>query len=72
MTPEQKRIAALEKLLAAYVDADDTLSGGKWERLNAQWLKVKRDSIRLLAESKNRKIAKAHKDLLQDLPGGEE
>lgn len=41
-------IKALAKALQRYVAEDDTREGGKWEEINAPWLKVKRDAETLL------------------------
>ena len=39
---------ALREVLAQYVKEDETYEGGKWEEINAPWLKIKRDAQALL------------------------
>ena len=39
---------ALRKVLAQYVEEDETYEGGVWEERNAHWLKIKREAQALL------------------------
>lgn len=44
----EKENQELRKYLQWYIENDDTNEGGKWEEINAPWLREKRRAMRVL------------------------